>query len=147
MSDDLARFLRMTRHFDAAPERVFDAWLDPEMARQWLFASPKDESYAWEADPRVGGTYRITVRRDGQDYTGLGEYLEIERPRRLVFTFAMPQFSASGSARRSESGVRPLGGSRHFAIGLGRFVAPPPNPGCAIPPFLRRDRRAREVAT
>ncbi len=86
------RMLRMTRRFDAAPERVFDAWLTPDMARQWLFSSPADEGYAAELDARVGGRWTITARRGGMDYAG-GEYLEIDRPRRLVFTFAMLQFS------------------------------------------------------
>ncbi|MGH9720705.1 MAG: SRPBCC family protein [Bryobacteraceae bacterium] len=29
--------VRVTRHFDASPERVFDAWLDPEMIGKWMF--------------------------------------------------------------------------------------------------------------
>jgi uncharacterized protein YndB with AHSA1/START domain len=87
------RRLRMTRRFEASPERLFDAWLNPETARKWLFASPEDEVYSAELDARVGGKWTITARRGGTDYTGGGEYLEIDRPRRLVFTFAMLQFS------------------------------------------------------
>src|SRR5215470_16592533 len=83
----------MTRHFDVSPERVFDAWVNPETVRKWLFTSPTDEAYSAELDVQVGGKYRITARRGGMDYTAVGEYLEIDRPRRLVFTFGMPQFS------------------------------------------------------
>jgi uncharacterized protein YndB with AHSA1/START domain len=85
--------LRVTRRFDASPERVFDAWLDPMRARRWLFTSPTSERNTTEMDVRVGGKWSITDRRDGVDYTGLGEYIEIDRPRRLVFSFGMPQFS------------------------------------------------------
>lgn len=93
MAVDPPRILRMTRRFEASPERVFDAWLDPPMVRKWLFASPAHESYVAKLDTRVSGKWTITARRAGTDYTGLGEYLEIDRPRRLAFTFAMPQFS------------------------------------------------------
>jgi uncharacterized protein YndB with AHSA1/START domain len=87
------RMLCMTRRFAAPPERVFAAWIDPEMVKRWLFAGPTDERYQAEIDGRVGGTWTIIARRDGVDYTATGEYLEIDPPRRLVFTFAMPQFS------------------------------------------------------
>lgn len=87
------RFLRIIRRFDATPERVFDAWLNPATARKWLFTTPADETYTAELDARVGGKWTITARRGGIDYTGGGEYLEVDRPRRLVFTFAMLQFS------------------------------------------------------
>jgi uncharacterized protein YndB with AHSA1/START domain len=93
MTLDPDRILRITRRFAAPPERVFDAWLEPALVRRWLFRTPIDEQYTAEIDPRVGGAYTITARRGGMDYTAVGEYLEIERPRRLVLTFAMPQFA------------------------------------------------------
>ena len=83
----------LTRPFDAEPAQVFDAWLDPETAGKWLFTLPSREKHSTEIDARVGGTYTIFDRRNGKDYTAVGEYLEIDRPHRLVFTFGMPQFS------------------------------------------------------
>lgn len=85
--------LKMIRRFDAAPERVFDAWTDPALVSRWLFTSPGSERHDAVLDVRVGGTWRITDVRGGKEYVANGEYLEIDRPRRLVFTFSMPQFS------------------------------------------------------
>ena len=78
--------VRVTRRFSTSPERVFDAWLDPEKAGRFLYATKEGEMVQVEIDARVGGRYSIVERRDGQDVEHTGEYLEIDRPRRLVFT-------------------------------------------------------------
>jgi uncharacterized protein YndB with AHSA1/START domain len=85
--------LRMVRRFEAPPERVFDAWTDPQLAAGWLFTGPDSEHHTTEIDLKVGGRWEIVDRRGGVDYRAVGEYLEIERPRRLKFSFGMPQFS------------------------------------------------------
>ena len=85
--------VRLIRRFDASPERVFDAWVDPAMTQKWLFTLPHSVKNTAQIDARIGGAYTITDERDGQAYTAIGEYLVIDRPRRLVFTFGMPQFS------------------------------------------------------
>lgn len=85
--------LTLRRRFDATPERVFDAWLEPDFAGRWLFRSAGDELVAAAIDARVGGRFRFVVRRDGEDVEHVGEYLVIERPRLLVFTFAVPVYS------------------------------------------------------
>ena len=94
MSDQATRTVRVTHRFTASPERVFDAWLDPERARRFLFATPTGQMVRAETDPRVGGQFTFTDRRDGQDVIHTGEYLEIDRPRRLVFTFAVLTYSS-----------------------------------------------------
>ena len=86
--------VRATRRFHASPERVFDAWLDPQKARKFLFATPTGEMVRAKIDPRVGGSFLFVDRRDGVDVDHTGEYLEIDRPRRLAFTFSVPHFSA-----------------------------------------------------
>lgn len=75
--------VRVTHRFSAPPERVFDAWLDPEKAGRFLYATEEGEMVRVDIDPQVGGRYSIVDRRDGQDVEHTGEYLEIDRPRRL----------------------------------------------------------------
>jgi uncharacterized protein YndB with AHSA1/START domain len=84
----------VVRHrYAAPPEQVFDAWLDPKQAARFAFATPTGQMIVAEIDPRVGGRFNFTDRRpDMGDVAHVGEYEVIDRPRRLVFTFAVPQF-------------------------------------------------------
>lgn len=93
MDDRKTISLTVTRRFDASPERVFDAWLDPETARKWLFSDEGSEIVRAEIDARVGGGFSFVRRSPEGDLEHVGEYLEIDRPRRLVFTFAVPALS------------------------------------------------------
>ena len=78
--------VRISRQVSAAPERIFDAWLSAENARIFLFAGRSRGAVSSESDPRVGGRFRIVRHSGGEHVEYSGEYLEIDRPYRLVFS-------------------------------------------------------------
>ena len=80
--------LTVTRDFAAPPERVFDAWFDPDQARRFLFATPDGEMLTCEIDARVGGRGLIVERRESGDARHGIQFEAIERPTRLVFLFS-----------------------------------------------------------
>jgi uncharacterized protein YndB with AHSA1/START domain len=85
--------LRLERTFEAAPEEVFDAWTNPEVLRRWWAAGEAWRTPAAEVDLRVGGRYRLSMEDpdSGAVHTVGGEYREIDRPGRLVYSWSWEQ--------------------------------------------------------
>lgn len=81
------RELLIERIFDAEPDLVFEAWTRPEHLVNWW--GPNDFTLPhWEMDLRTGGRYRFCMRSPaGEDHWVWGEYLEIDRPNSLSFTW------------------------------------------------------------
>jgi uncharacterized protein YndB with AHSA1/START domain len=87
VTEDVAKVVRIERNFDAPAEDVFDAWTSPEVMRRWYHAAPDWETPDVEVDLRVGGRWRVVMRRpDGSTAELSGEYTEIDRPHRLAMT-------------------------------------------------------------
>jgi uncharacterized protein YndB with AHSA1/START domain len=78
--------IRLAQRFDAPAERVFDAWIDPAIAGQWLFATASRPVARVEIDARAGGEFHFESRYHGEDLVQAGRYLELDRPRRIAFT-------------------------------------------------------------
>jgi hypothetical protein len=59
---------RVTRQFNASAERVFDAWLSPDLIGRWMFGpNVRDEEVVRIlVDARVGGAFSFIVRRGGR---------------------------------------------------------------------------------
>jgi uncharacterized protein YndB with AHSA1/START domain len=82
--------VRLERTYDAPAEAVFDAWTNPEVLRRWWGAGPDWTTPVADVDLRVGGSYRLSMQSpdSGDLLTVYGEYREIERPARLVYSWA-----------------------------------------------------------
>ena len=72
----------------APPDRVFEALTDPKQTAQWWGQKGLYRGTKSEIDLRVGGRWLASgVTADGKEYQVDGEYLEIDRPRLLVYTW------------------------------------------------------------
>ena len=67
-------------------DRVFAAWLDPISLAQWMCPGDVGSATA-EVDARVGGRFRIVMNHGRGSDEHAGEYLTIDRPSLLVFTW------------------------------------------------------------
>jgi uncharacterized protein YndB with AHSA1/START domain len=79
------------RRLPAPIGEVFRWWTDPELLREWMTPVGTVEA---EVDLRVGGRLRVVMKGDGRVIEHTGEYLEIDPPRRLVFTW-ISQYTGS----------------------------------------------------
>ncbi len=79
-------FVLATVEIEATPERVFQA-ISSEEVCQWWVRPGVFYTREWHADLRVGGRWSASGVARGNPYTLEGEFLEIDRPRKLVQTW------------------------------------------------------------
>lgn len=94
--------LEISRELSAPPERVFAALTQPELMNQWFYGNTESSAQV-ESDFRVRGQYTVYMRNADGDLATCGpdneagcaphgEYLEIDPPRKLVFTWVSEGF-------------------------------------------------------
>ncbi len=99
----------VARVLSASPEEVFDAWTDPESLAVWMCPGSVKGSVV-EVDARVGGRFRIVMEGPDCDHEHTGEYLVLDRPRRLVFTWISAE--THGRVTTVSVEIRPHGAGR-----------------------------------
>ena len=91
MSDNVPnadRDLVVTRIIAAPREKLFRAWTEPELLKQWFAPLPFTTPVA-ELDVRPGGSSLVVMRGpDGTDMPNRGVYLDVVPNERIVFTNA-----------------------------------------------------------
>ncbi len=81
---------KASRVINAAPEKVFDAWLNEELMSQFMCPIPGGTAKA-SSEGKEGGSFSVEiVAPDGQSIPHHGEYTVVDRPNRLEFTWNSP---------------------------------------------------------
>jgi uncharacterized protein YndB with AHSA1/START domain len=83
-----AETVRVQHVFRAPPDRVYAAWVDGSLPR-WMSAGQGDELVAADQHAVVGGTFDFVTRHHGALVEHVGRFLELEPPRRVVFTWGV----------------------------------------------------------
>ena len=78
--------LTVRREISATPEELFDAFLDAESLAEFMRPG-SDRHSEVVTDPRVGGKFLINMHVKDGVIPHWGEYRELDRPRKLVFTW------------------------------------------------------------
>lgn len=100
------RSLKIIREFSAPPSAVFDVFTKPEAMRVWW-----TDQTTFDINLRVGGLWTIIRKEGNETYTATGEYIEVDHPHRLKYTYEMPQFSPHSDVITIDIASNEKGGS------------------------------------
>jgi uncharacterized protein YndB with AHSA1/START domain len=81
------RTATVRRVLPAAPDVVYDEWLDPVGMLEWMCPRPA-KAVKISLEPAVGGLLRIDIEDRGFSLYVSGMFTELDRPRRLRFTWS-----------------------------------------------------------
>lgn len=114
--------LELTRTLEAPAERVFRALTDPQELSSWWgphgFTTPEIA-----LDLRVGQGYRFTMQPpDGDPFHLSGEFLEVDPPSRLVFTFRWDEPDPDDRETVVTLTLTPTVGATELSLSQGRFA-------------------------
>ncbi len=108
-SDPTVPMVRIVREFDASPEKVFRAHLEPELLVQWL--GPDDlEMTVEHFDARTGGSYRYVHQRAEERYGFFGSFHDIRPHETIIQTFCWDGMPDAVALERLD--LEDLGGRR-----------------------------------
>lgn len=79
--------LSLKRTYATTPERVWQAWVDPQALKQWFHPDPAGSVQLMDIDLRAGGRFHFVFDSGGDTHDVSGTYREVDPPRHLVFTW------------------------------------------------------------
>ena len=115
--DECVPMVRITREFDAPPERVYQAHVDPELFAQWVGPRSIDTTID-HFDARTGGSWRYLAKRDDFEAFFYGSFHELRTNELIVQTFAFEGMPDSVALERLTLEALPNGRTRLTATSL-----------------------------
>ena len=88
--DTTAPTVQIRRRLKATAEQIFDLWTQPDLMARWMSPFPGVVDCKATCDFRPGGAFTLVMSSQQATREVSGTYLEIDRPRKLVFTWTGP---------------------------------------------------------
>jgi len=88
--DTTGPIVRIRRRVRAGAEEIFDLWTKPDLMARWMRRLPGTVDCRATCDLRPGGAFSLVMSSGESSREVSGTYVEIERPRKLVFTWIGP---------------------------------------------------------
>jgi uncharacterized protein YndB with AHSA1/START domain len=88
--DTAGRIVQIRRRVSATAEEIFDLWTRPDLMVRWMSPFPGAVDCKANCDLRPGGAFSLVMLSEESSREVSGTYVEVERPRKLVFTWMGP---------------------------------------------------------
>jgi uncharacterized protein YndB with AHSA1/START domain len=88
--DTTGPIVRIRRRVRAGAEQIFDLWTKPDLMVRWMSPYPGAIECKASSDLRPGGAFSLVMSSKESSREVSGTYVEIDRPRKLVFTWFGP---------------------------------------------------------
>jgi len=82
--------VQIRRRVKAPAEQIFDLWTKPDLMARWMSSYPGAVDCKASCDLRPGGAFSLVMASEGSSKEVSGTYVQIDRPRKLVFTWIGP---------------------------------------------------------
>lgn len=118
------REIIITRIFDASREKVWDAWTNPDLLKQWL--GPKGyEMTIEEFEAKAGGSYRYIHKDEkGNEYTFRGVFHGLYKPEKAIQTFEFEGLPEPGHVSMDTLILEDLGDGKTKSTTISVFQTP-----------------------
>ena len=88
--DATGPIVRLRRRVRAEAEQIFDLWTKPDLMVRWMSPYPGVVDCKASCDLRPGGAFSLLMSSKESIREVSGTYVEVDRPRKLVFTWTGP---------------------------------------------------------
>ena len=82
--------VQIRRRVSAPAEQIFDLWTKPDLMVRWMSPFPGAVDCKASCDLRPGGAFSLVMSSEESSREVSGTYVEVDRPRKLVFTWIGP---------------------------------------------------------
>jgi uncharacterized protein YndB with AHSA1/START domain len=89
-ADSTAPSVQIRRRVKAGAEQIFDLWTKPDLMVRWMSPFPGAVDCKASCDLRPGGAFSLVMSSADSSREVTGTYVQIDRPRKLVFTWIGP---------------------------------------------------------